>query len=293
LTKREAGPPPAAGQSDRRLDHILFFDDNFAFGKEPVDVTSSRKRGAHRHPGPEESSKKKKKKKNKKGNKRSAVPAPGYVLQEGAPLDMRVVSQPPGVSLFDMAGYTYPESAEEGITIYLMDTGFNLDLPVLVITFCPPLSCLYMSHKINHLSTPNSRRKRIRPFRNRPRRRPALRHHPPARAQPGGEDGAAGHGVHVRIRARSGQRCARRLQQHPVRLRPGHGAREAGRHRKQLHHGLSRQPTRTRGDAYLDGVVHGDDVHGVRERVESHCVADPGNAYAAAFALEEYHWDDE
>jgi hypothetical protein len=51
-----------------------------------------------------------------------------------------VDSQPMGVSLLDLEGYDYIRQAGEGITVYVLDSGANLQNPVRIFFV---LDCRY------------------------------------------------------------------------------------------------------------------------------------------------------
>jgi hypothetical protein len=51
-----------------------------------------------------------------------------------------VDSQPMGVDLWDLKGYDYIRQAGQGITIYVLDTGANLQNPVCIFF---PLNARY------------------------------------------------------------------------------------------------------------------------------------------------------
>ncbi|KAJ0167124.1 Subtilisin-like protease 2 [Colletotrichum tanaceti] len=59
------------------------------------------------------------------------VQKPAHVrFQEGATPDLKIISQPPGAETpHDLPGYAYAAAAGKGVTIYLIDTGANVDNP--------------------------------------------------------------------------------------------------------------------------------------------------------------------
>lgn len=66
---------------------------------------------------------------------------PPIIRQTNARPELMVVSQPIGVDRWDLEGYDYIRQAGEGITIYMLDSGVNLQSPVCI--FFSPLNIRY------------------------------------------------------------------------------------------------------------------------------------------------------
>ncbi|KAK2029941.1 subtilisin-like protein [Colletotrichum zoysiae] len=62
-------------------------------------------------------------------SKRSITNPTDVSLQTDAVRALKVVSQPPGAAYSDLAGYAYASEGGKGVTIYLMDTGANIENP--------------------------------------------------------------------------------------------------------------------------------------------------------------------
>jgi hypothetical protein len=60
---------------------------------------------------------------------------PRFIRQTNARPELMVVSQPKGVDLWDLEGYDYIRQAGQGITIYFLDTGANIQSPVCIFIF--------------------------------------------------------------------------------------------------------------------------------------------------------------
>ncbi|KAK2050944.1 subtilisin-like protein, partial [Colletotrichum caudatum] len=61
------------------------------------------------------------------GSPKTNVHKPAQVrLQSNAVNELKVISQPPGTRLSELPGYAYADEAGKGITIYVLDTGVNV-----------------------------------------------------------------------------------------------------------------------------------------------------------------------
>jgi len=54
--------------------------------------------------------------------------------QKDADAQLRIVSQPPDIALNDLKGYDYIPEAGKRVTIYVVDTGANLQHPVSILS---------------------------------------------------------------------------------------------------------------------------------------------------------------
>lgn len=55
---------------------------------------------------------------------------PVLSVQTNAPPELKVVSQPAGINLDNLPGYVYDPTSGEGITVFVLDYGYDSDNPV-------------------------------------------------------------------------------------------------------------------------------------------------------------------
>ena len=73
----------------------------------------------------------------------------GFTIQEDAPSHLKWSSVAPGQLLSDSQGFAYDDSAGEGITVYIADTGMDMSNPVRALLYLSLTTCLVIIYDRN------------------------------------------------------------------------------------------------------------------------------------------------